>query len=391
MISRQNELLGIPPSSSGSYRGRHAAGGVIQPFDLGGIVGGIKDKASSAWDWFASSEHDANAQFAYELWRGKKQFTPQWRGHRDRELWDWWIANAADKKYRDVKYRGRNRIVGSGSSNTWKAWSEAFGLTSAAKVITHRAGGGVIPGMAAGGVAGSAMAESQYLAPVPHPGLLKIGNIDLDGRKRPLVHNKDGSDSSVLSTSYGFTRAQLAAMGIRIPARNGEVLIPETIQNANGRWINASGPVALDHFRATHQHLGIFKNATTADIYGTALHNYLAKFTESIHRATGGVTPRFMADGGIVTKPTLAMIGERGNEAVIPLSRGNAAIPIADLVPLNRLVANNTSETNNLLRGLPAAIAGAVRNDKRTEGYPDNAQGTWRSASKSARVTRSGS
>ena len=33
-------------------------------------------------------------------------------------------------------------------------------------------------------------------------------------------------------------------------------------------------------------------------------------------------TPEFMAEGGIVTRPTLAMIGERGPEAVIPLTGG---------------------------------------------------------------------
>ena len=31
---------------------------------------------------------------------------------------------------------------------------------------------------------------------------------------------------------------------------------------------------------------------------------------------------RSLAEGGIVTKPTLAMIGEAGAEAVIPLSKG---------------------------------------------------------------------
>jgi hypothetical protein len=32
-----------------------------------------------------------------------------------------------------------------------------------------------------------------------------------------------------------------------------------------------------------------------------------------------------LASGGIVTSPTIAMIGERGPEAVVPLSRGSAA------------------------------------------------------------------
>jgi phage-related minor tail protein len=30
-----------------------------------------------------------------------------------------------------------------------------------------------------------------------------------------------------------------------------------------------------------------------------------------------------LGDGGIVTRPTLALVGERGPEAVVPLSRGN--------------------------------------------------------------------
>ena len=34
--------------------------------------------------------------------------------------------------------------------------------------------------------------------------------------------------------------------------------------------------------------------------------------------------PSGVADGGIVTRPTLAMVGERGPEAVIPLNRANA-------------------------------------------------------------------
>jgi hypothetical protein len=44
--------------------------------------------------------------------------------------------------------------------------------------------------------------------------------------------------------------------------------------------------------------------------------------------------PKWMAEGGIVTRPTLAVIGERGPEAVIPLKGrgvggfGTAIIPI---------------------------------------------------------------
>ena len=43
-------------------------------------------------------------------------------------------------------------------------------------------------------------------------------------------------------------------------------------------------------------------------------------------KAGGGITIPKMAEGGIVTGPTLAMIGEAGPEAVIPLKGKNAGM-----------------------------------------------------------------
>ena len=36
----------------------------------------------------------------------------------------------------------------------------------------------------------------------------------------------------------------------------------------------------------------------------------------------GGIDIPGFADGGIVTRPTLAMVGEKGPEAIVPLGRG---------------------------------------------------------------------
>ena len=36
----------------------------------------------------------------------------------------------------------------------------------------------------------------------------------------------------------------------------------------------------------------------------------------------GGINIPGFADGGIVTRPTLAMVGEKGPEAIIPLGKG---------------------------------------------------------------------
>jgi hypothetical protein len=51
------------------------------------------------------------------------------------------------------------------------------------------------------------------------------------------------------------------------------------------------------------------------------------RVTETVNRViatiAGGGIPK-MAEGGIVSKPTLALIGEAGPEAVVPLSKMNA-------------------------------------------------------------------
>jgi hypothetical protein len=63
----------------------------------------------------------------------------------------------------------------------------------------------------------------------------------------------------------------------------------------------------------------------------------------------------FMADGGIVNKPTVAMIGESGSEAIIPLSRlGN--------------MGGSTSVTINVNGGDPNAVVDALRKYMRQNG-----------------------
>lgn len=51
----------------------------------------------------------------------------------------------------------------------------------------------------------------------------------------------------------------------------------------------------------------------------------------------------FLADGGIVTKPTLAMIGEAGPEAVIPLSKGNSGMGNINITVNGAIDAESTA------------------------------------------------
>lgn len=98
---------------------------------------------------------------------------------------------------------------------------------------------------------------SRFVAtPQPPPGMVKPGNIDL--KKRPVVHNKDGSYSTVRS--------------ITIQTDKGYVLIPTVV----GKKV-VSNKAAISHYKKTGQHLGIFTSEQAADQYATNLHDQQAQ------------------------------------------------------------------------------------------------------------------
>lgn len=99
------------------------------------------------------------------------------------------------------------------------------------------------------------MADPVYS--LPNFAIAIPGNLDLSAR--PKVKNRDGSVSTVRSISIGTDQ--------------GEVLIPTVIGDRV-----VSDKDAIDHYMKTGEHLGIFRDAKTAEAYAKALHEQQAQF-----------------------------------------------------------------------------------------------------------------
>jgi hypothetical protein len=87
---------------------------------------------------------------------------------------------------------------------------------------------------------------------VPY-GLVKPGNIDL--ASRPVVRNPDGTISTVRSASFGIG--------------GKETLLP-TIAESGARIL--SNKEAVDQYKRTGQHLGVFESPEAATSYANMLH-----------------------------------------------------------------------------------------------------------------------
>ena len=105
--------------------------------------------------------------------------------------------------------------------------------------------------------------------------MTQVGNIDL--HSRPVVHNPDGSVSTVRSITIGG---------------NGEptYLIPTVV----GKKV-VSNDDAVANFRKTGEHLGQFDSNANADAYARSLHEDQAK--EYVGKARGGKVRKVMRRG----------------------------------------------------------------------------------------------
>lgn len=87
---------------------------------VGDIGHAIVKGAKAAVKFPFSDDREANARFAYELWRAKHWNEKRFKGKHDRAMWNYWLANVAAAKHKGAKYQGRNEIVPHGWAFSWE-------------------------------------------------------------------------------------------------------------------------------------------------------------------------------------------------------------------------------------------------------------------------------
>lgn len=113
-------------------------------------------------------------------------------------------------------------------------------------------------------------------------GLKTPGNINLNNR--PVLKNADGSVSTERSFSIGTDQ--------------GEVLIPRIF---DGR--DHTEQEAIQHYRQTGQHMGIFDTPEHANAYAQQVHNrFSGQAPQTMEQARQGIETQFGADTGAAQK-----------------------------------------------------------------------------------------
>lgn len=145
------------------------------------------------------------------------------------------------------------------------------------------------------------------------PGMVAVGNLDL--LRRPIVHNPDGSISTVLS--------------ITVESEGVFVLLP-TVLPSPARIVSNSE--AISHFLSTGEHLGKFDTNAHAETYALALHDQQAGYYAS---PQPDQAPLYLVPRGIVSSWIIGMTPATGPNR----SRALVSTDLVSWIEVNPMLA----------------------------------------------------
>ena len=264
--------------------------------------------------------------------------------------------------------RGKNALIAPGSAG---AGAVATGASTIGTIGTGTAGLGV--GSAAGTVATSSLAAvAGGIALIAATPLLIAGIAD------KLAPNMGKGPGAVArgSASDEFRKAAVESRKSNLSILDSNwKSIAASHKNSSIVDKNAAATAELtDAVEANTEVQKEIWQMTAAEVAAAAAakvptNDQLLAFTANwgksnpaLHDRTGQVGMRRMAAGGIVRKPTVALIGESGPEAVVPLNKGMGAVHvhIGTLVGTDERAARQLSDMvgRHIMRGVMRGMVG---------------------------------
>ena len=154
----------------------------------------------------------------------------------------------------------------------------------------------------------------------------KITDFNVDMIER-IIANESGGDPNVTNNWDSNAKAGHPSTGI--------------LQYIMPTFLNYAMPGHTNIHSAFDQLIALFNDATWRTDMGMG---YNGKYGEWRGSASGPSGPRLMAEGGLLTTPTNAIVGEAGPEMVIPLNNKMRAIQIIEKAK-NVMGGNDTTST----------------------------------------------